>query len=94
MKVRDVIWLDSIVDKLQRKHGVEKDEVVEIFHNRPHNRFVEKGHEKGEDLYLALGQTDSGRYLSVFFVLKAGKKALVISAHNMNARERKQYERR
>jgi len=31
---------------------------------------VKRGHVDGEDVYLALGQTDAGRYLSVFFVYK------------------------
>jgi uncharacterized DUF497 family protein len=94
LKVHEIIWLDDIVDKLRRKHGVETYEVVELFRQSPYIRFMEKGHRKGEDLYLALGQTDSGRYLSVFFVVKPGKRALVVSARGMTPRERKRYEQR
>jgi len=46
---------------------------------------------KGEDLFIAFGRTDSGRYLSVLFVLKKSKRALVISARDMTKGERKKY---
>jgi len=55
---------------------------------------VEKGRREGEDLYLALGRTDAGRYLSVVFVLKPEHTALVISARDMAPHERKRYEQK
>lgn len=62
--------------------------------NRPHVRFSEKGHRPGENLYAALGTTDEGRYLTVFFVHKSDKRALIVSARDMTPVERKRYERR
>jgi uncharacterized DUF497 family protein len=50
---------------------------------------VEKGDVSGEDVYLGLGETGSGRYLSVFFIHK--KNAVVISARDMTKKERKIY---
>jgi uncharacterized DUF497 family protein len=94
LQVNEIIWLDTIVEKLWRKHRVDTHEVAEIFRHRPLIRLMEKGHRKGEDLYLALGKGDAGRYLSVFFVLKTGKKALVVSARDMTPRERRRYEQR
>jgi hypothetical protein len=44
--------------------------------------------------YNALGRTESGRYLSVFFIRKLGNKALIITARDMNTRERKRYEKK
>jgi uncharacterized DUF497 family protein len=41
-----------------------------------------------------LGQTDGGRYLSVFFIHKPGNLALVISARDMDAAERRRYGRK
>jgi len=55
---------------------------------------LEGGHVKGEDLFIGFGRTDAGRYLSVLFVLKKGKRALVISARDMTKRERRKYGRR
>lgn len=94
MYIDDFIWLPSVVDKLVAKHGVTPEEVEEVFFQRPRFRFVESGHREGEDVYVALGQTDAGRYLTVFFVRKAGNTALILSARDMDEQERKLYERK
>lgn len=91
MKIAGLIWLEDIVDKLAWKHGVLPDEVKETLTNRPHFRFIEKGHQVEEDLYAAYGQTDAGRYLTVFFVYKKTKQALIVSAREMTKTERKRY---
>ncbi len=91
MTIEGIIWLRDIVDKLAFKHRVEAIEVEEVLENRPKIRFVEKGKRKGEDVYLALGQTDAGRYLAVLFIYKRTKEALILSARDMTDNERKQY---
>ena len=91
MKIGGIIWLREVVDKLAFKHHVEPHEVEELLDNRPKIRFVEKGERKGEDIYLALGQTDAGRYLAVLFIHKNAKEALILSARDMADRERRQY---
>lgn len=91
MKITGFIWLADIVQKLARKHGVSQDEVGELFSNRPRFRFVEKGYRRGENVYAALGQTDAGRYLISFFVFKRGGRALILSARDMSAAERRRY---
>ncbi len=93
MRVREVIWLPEFEDKLYYKHAVLAEEVEEILFGQPQIRFVEKGHHPGENLYAAYGQTDSGRHLIVFFVLKADARALIISARDMDRKERKLYGR-
>ena len=94
MKIRGFIWLDEIVQKLIWKHAVTTDEVFEVFDISPRFRFVEKGGRIGEDVYYAAGQTDAGRYLIVFFILKADKQALILSARDMTRPERKKHERK
>jgi len=42
-------------------------------------------------VYLALGQTDAGRYLSTLFIYKKTKEALILSARDVVKRERIQY---
>lgn len=54
----------------------------------------ERGDVEGEDLYNALGRTESGRYLSVFFIKKLNSRALIITARDMNRRERLKYEKK
>jgi len=43
-------------------------EIRDVFRNEPKFRFIEKGRIKGDNVYSAMGQTESGRYLVVFFV--------------------------
>ena len=94
MKITGFIWLDEIVEKLQKKHSVIVNEVQEVLTNKSKFRFVEKGHHLGENVYLALGQTAAGRYLIIFFIYKKDKRALILSARDMTKTERKQYERK
>ncbi|MFI5394061.1 MAG: BrnT family toxin [Candidatus Binatia bacterium] len=91
MEVREVIWLDAFVDKLWQKHHVGIEEVEDVLYGSPRIRKVARGDVVGEDVYAALGQTEAGRYLTVFFILKAGVRALVISARDMSAKERRRY---
>src|SRR5262249_48056963 len=62
-----------------------------IMSNKPKIRFMEKGERKGEDVYIALGQTDAGRYLAILFIYKGTKEALILSARDMAPKERRQY---
>ena len=93
MYVDDIIWLPEIIDKLGWKHGVTPEEVDATLFSNPKYRKVQKGHRPGEDVYAALGQTESGRYLIVFFVYKRNGEALILSARDMDRKERRQYER-
>lgn len=93
MKISGFIWLEDIVEKLWRKHEVAPDEVAELFANKPHFRFVEKGHREGENVYAAMGKTQAGRYLITFFVQKEDNKALILSSRTMTDSERRLYER-
>jgi uncharacterized protein len=94
LKLSGVIWLEEIVEKIERKHHVTQNEVREILRNSSHFRFVEKGHRRGENVYSVLGQTSAGRYLIVFFVRKKTGQALPISARDMTPSERKRYEKK
>jgi len=94
MDIDDFVWLPDIVEKLIVKHDVTQNETEEVFFNRPHFRFVEAGHRPGEDVYAAGGQTDAGRYLIVFFVHKRAHTALILSARDMDRKERRYYDRK
>jgi hypothetical protein len=94
MYIDDFIWLSDIVEKLLSKHNVTQEEAEEVFFNRPRFRFVERGFTKGEDVYSANGRTDSGRYLIVFFIRKPSNLALIVSAREMDRKERRRYDRK
>jgi len=91
LKIKGVIWLDDIVEKLRQKHNVSIQEVWEVFADSPQFRFVEKGHRSGENVYFALGQTIGGRYLIVFFIHKKDRRALILSARDMTRKERRKF---
>lgn len=91
MNIEDIIFSREIADKLWDKHRVTTEEVVQIFDSDPLFRFAEQGHVRGENLYRAIGQTENGRYLVVFFIYKIDQSALVISGRDLTAKERKQY---
>lgn len=87
----NIAWIDILDEnKLERKHDVRAFEVEEVLLNNPRLFFVEQGNIKGEDV-LALGRTAEGRYLSVFFIYKRNRVALVTSARDMDGKERKRY---
>lgn len=83
MRLYEVIWKDRFVDKIEREHNVITYEIDQVLFSNPHIRRAEKGKVKGEDLYVAYGQTKRGRYLA----------ALPISARNMTISERRYYEK-
>ena len=87
----DIIWLDTIVEKFAWKHGVLPHEVEEVLTGKCRIFKRESGNVEGEDLYNTLGKTKIGRYLSVFFIRKLGNKALIVTARDMNKRERGRY---
>jgi uncharacterized DUF497 family protein len=94
MNIEGVIWLRKIVDKLAFKHRVETYEVEEVLIGKPKFRFVEKGERESEDVYMALGQTEAGRYLTILFIHKTTREALILSARDMAEKERKLYGRK
>ncbi len=91
MNIETVIWLRDIIEKIERRHHLTTEEVEQVFSNRPRFRFLEKGKVEGENLYSAMGQTDEGRYVIVYFIRKSQYEALVISAREMEDDERGKY---
>jgi Uncharacterized protein conserved in bacteria len=94
MRIEEVVWLNAIVEKLAVRHHVATHEVEEVLDNNPKFRFVEGGDREDEDVYMALGQTDAGRYLTVLFIYKTTAEALILSARDMADKERRQYGRK
>ena len=94
MKIENFIWLPDIIDRLTFKHQVDSGQVEEVFDNSPKIRFVQKEDREGENVYIALGKSEAGRYLAVIFIHKKNNDALIVSACDMAKKERKQYERK
>jgi len=92
MKITGIIWHREYVIKMETKHHVYRDEIRYVLLQNPYIRRIGKGKRRsGEHLYAAYGQSDEGRYLTIFFLYKSDKDALVISARDMDDKERRQY---
>lgn len=91
MRIEGFIWYRDIIDKILWKHNVTREEVEEVFENKPKFKLIEKGKIKKENLYSACGQTNAGRYLTVLFIYKQTKEALIVTARDMDSKERKNY---
>lgn len=92
MRIERVRLLDA--EKIEVKHAVRAHEVTEVFANRPRYRRLRRGRFRGEDVYAALGQTNGGRHLVVFFIHKRDGTALVLSGRDMERDERRSYARK
>ena len=73
------------------KHGVHAGECEQIFFNQPLVVLDDPKHSIAEDRYVAFGRTDQGRLLVVVYTQRSGL-LRVISARDMNRRERQFYE--
>ncbi|TAJ92705.1 MAG: BrnT family toxin [Gammaproteobacteria bacterium] len=86
-------WDDGNSRKSTQKHNVIQSEAEQIFFNQPLLLLDDIEHSQTEARYHALGKTDDGRQLHVTFTLRVkGTLIRVISARDMNRRERTKYE--
>ncbi len=83
-------WDDGNRDK-NLKHSVHNSESEQIFFNEPLIVLDNPVHSIAEDRYAAFGRTDNGRELVVIFTVR-GEKIRIISARDMNRKERQYYE--
>jgi uncharacterized DUF497 family protein len=84
-------WDEGNILKNWEKHRVSALECEQIFFNRPLITMPDVGHSNKESRFYALGQNDSGRYLFIVFTISKNL-IRVISARDMNRKERKVYE--
>ncbi len=83
--------MDNVVEKIHKKHGVTTTEVEELFQNGPKTRRGPKGNFINESLYYALGRTNSNRLLFAVFIHKRNSDALIITARQMDNKEKSIY---
>ena len=86
-------WDDGNGRKSEDKHRVSQSEAEQVFLNDPLLLLTDEGHSARETRFHALGQTDDGRRLLIAFTLRADETLIrVISARDMNRRERNRYD--
>jgi len=85
-------WDEGNARKSFEKHGVSQAEAEQVFVSEPLiSEDVE--HSLAEQRYQALGETKEGRHLYVTFTLRDhGRKIRIISARDMNRKERVAYD--
>jgi uncharacterized protein len=86
-------WDDGNRQKSMDKHAVTTREAEEVFFNQPLLITEDLKHSKMEIRLQALGQSHLGRRLHIAFSLREDRtKIRVISAREMNRKERALYE--
>jgi len=80
------------IDKNLVKHKISNTESEEVFGNRPLKIFEDIKHSFLEKRFLAYGITSRKRRLTIVFSLR-NKKIRIISARDMNKKERGEYEK-
>ena len=85
----------EIEEKIIAKHGLAFSEVIEVFLNRNFRPLIARSRKeiKSRWRYVALGQTFSGKYLAVVFVIEKKRVARVITARMMSGSEKRRYQR-
>ena len=83
-------WDDGNRLKNYHQHGVSSGECEQVFFNRPLILAHDQQHSQQEPRFFALGHTDSKRRLFVVFTIR-NNSIRVISARDMNRKERKAY---
>ena len=83
-------WDKGNIDKNLIKHNVENWESEQVFFNRPLLVLEDPKHSVSEERWAVFGKTDTDRFLVVIFT-KRNDLIRIISARDMNNRERKFY---
>jgi len=83
-------WDQGNVEKNWLAHRVTPQEAEQVFFNSPLIVASDKKHSRAENRYFVLGQTDEDRVLFIAFTMRK-KLIRVISARDMNRKERKVY---
>jgi uncharacterized DUF497 family protein len=84
-------WDEGNADKNRIIHHVENWECEQVFFNAPLLILGDLKHSATEAGWVAFGHTDDGRPIVVVFT-KRGNLVRIISARDMNRKERKFYE--
>ena len=84
-------WDEGNADKNRITHNVENWQCEQVFFNSPLLIPGDLKHSATEKRWAAFGQTDDGRLLAVVFT-KRRNLIRIISARDMNRKERRFYE--
>ena len=87
MIIRRLIWDEWNIDHIAR-HNVEPEEVEEVCKDKNlFNKWKNK-------TYRVIGQTNDGRYLTIFLVPRIGQSYYPVTARNSTEKEKKAFRRK
>lgn len=84
-------WDKHNSEKVRTRHDVTPIECEQVFFNLPVIAGDDEKHSETENRFYVLGQTDSDRLLFLVFTVRKDK-LRVISARDMNKKERRMYQ--
>ena len=84
-------WDKGNKEKNYRKHKVTDQECEEVFFDQNKKILKDILHTDIEKRYILLGRTKENRILFIVFTIRTGK-IRIISARDLNKKERKLYE--
>jgi uncharacterized DUF497 family protein len=87
--VFDFKWIEWNIDHIAR-HGVEPEEAEWVV-NHAHRPYPER---TARDKYVVRGQTETGQYLEVVYVIEPDDRVFVITARPLKDNEKRRYRRR
>ena len=85
-------WDSGNLDKNFLKHGVSNQEAEQVFINKPNLTLKDVKHSLIEVRFMIWGISNNGRNLNVVFT-KRDDKIRIISARDMNRKEKQKYEK-
>jgi uncharacterized DUF497 family protein len=86
-------WDNGNRSKNYIKHGVSNSEAEQAFQNEPLIIVNDALHSQDEVRFIALGRTNAWRRLFIAFTLRRDESLIrIISARDMDAKERNDYE--
>lgn len=88
----EFVWDNGNKDKNRMKHRVTNEECEETFFDKEKRIYKDKLHSIDEDRFILLGKTKKRRLLYVVFTVR-NKKIRIISARDVNRKERGLYEK-
>lgn len=86
-------WDKGNSDKNWISHQVAQGECEQVFFNEPVVVSSDVEHSQTESRWYVLGKTDAGRFLFLVFTIRKNK-IRIISARDMNKKEREIYHER
>jgi len=90
LRLIELVWREEDVEHIARHH-VDPQEVEDVCFSTSHHIETGRG---GGGVYYVTGQTEAGRYLFVVVRYLGRGRAKVITAREMDDRERVRYKKR